>query len=315
MGTNKYNLWGIILAGGAGKRLLEFTRELYGYPRPKQYCVIAGARSMLEHTLDRARLLISPDRLLTVIIQPHVKYVEEIHRDQPSKAFVIQPECRDTGPGLLLPLMKIHHMDPGSITVSLPADHFVLENRRFMKYVEGAADFVEAHPEFLVMLGVKPHRPEAEYGWIEPGKARIPYRGNIYYPVHRFWEKPSPEMAEELHATGCLWNTFVLIGRTSTFLKHIQEHMPEVFTIFESVQDAFGTPREQEVLKTAYIKIPSVNFSRSVLEHVSDHLYVLEASGVYWSDWGNESRIRLDIEQFNLSRSNGSRTKMFRAGD
>ena len=303
MSTNKGNLWGIILADGTGKRLHGFTEQLYGYPRPKQYCVIAGARSMLENTHDRARLSISPDRLLTVIIQPHVRYIEETHRDQTPGTLVIQPECRDTGPGLLLPLLKIHHMDPDSIAVTLPADHFILENGRFMKYVEYAADFVEAYPEFLVLIGVKPQQAEVEYGWIEPRKEIIPYRGHDFFPVHRFWEKPAPGMAEQLRASGCLWNTFVSIGWTSTFLQHFQKHMPEVFKSFESVQDAFGTPREEQELRAAYKKIPSVNFSQSVLEHVSDHLCVLEASGIYWSDWGNEDRIRFDMEQFRLRRS------------
>lgn len=303
MVTVKNHLWGIVLAGGSGKRLLEFTKQLYGYPRPKQYCVIHGARSMLEHTLDRARLLISPDRLLTVILKSHRKYVEEINHDQPSEAFVIQPECRDTGPGLLLPLLKIHHMDPKSVVVVLPSDHFILGDKVFMKSVKQATDFVESYPEFMVLIGVKPHRSEAEYGWIEPGKGIISYRGEIIYPVHRFLEKPPPEMVEVLRSNGCLWNTFVLVGQTSTFLQHIQKHMPEVFTTFKSIQEAFNSSREEEAIESAYLSIPSVNFSRSVLEHVSKYLYVLEVSGIYWNDWGNEDRIKLDIEQFDLCLS------------
>lgn len=303
MKTEKKHLWGIILAGGSGKRLLGFTKQLYGYPRPKQYCVITGARSMLEHTLDRARLLISPDRLLTVILQSHKKYIEEINHDQPSEAFVIQPECRDTGPGLLLPVLKIHHMDPKSVVAVFPSDHFILENRKFMKSVERATDFVETYPEFIVLIGVKPHRSEVEYGWIEPGKKIIAYRRDIFFPVQRFLEKPSHEMAAGLRSKGCIWNTFVLVGQTSTFLKHIQKHMPEVYAAFESIREAFGTFREDEAIKKAYQSITSVNFSRSVLEHVSKHLCVLEASGFYWNDWGNEDRVRHDIEQFDLCLS------------
>jgi mannose-1-phosphate guanylyltransferase len=303
MSTEKRNLWGIILAGGAGKRLLEFTKQLYGYPRPKQYCVITGVRSMLEHTLDRARLLMSPDRLITVTLQSHKKYFEGIYRDQPSEAFVVQPECRDTGPGLLLPLLKIHHLDPKSVVTVLPSDHFILENRKFMKYVEQATDFVETYPEYIVLIGVKPQRPEVEYGWIEPGKKYIAYKGDKFSPVLRFWEKPSYEMAVGLRSKGCIWNTFVLVGHASTFLKHIQKHMSEVFTPFNAIREAFGTFREEEAIKTAYLSIPSVNFSRSVLDHVSEHLYVLEVSAIYWGDWGNEDRIRLDVEQLDLRLS------------
>jgi len=302
--TEKNNLWGIILAGGAGKRLLEFTKQLYGYPRPKQYCAITGPRSMLEHTLDRARLLISPNRLLTVITQSHQRYVKELNHNQLDETFIVQPICRGTGSGLLLPLLKIHHLDSKSVVAVFPSDHFVLEDRRFMQYVEQAVDFVGSYPEFIVLIGVKPHRPEVEYGWIEPGKETIAYRGEIFYPVHRFWEKPSLEMAEVFRSNGCLWNTFVLIGQTSTFLKHIQKHMSDVFSTFTLIREAFGTSREEEVIKTVYLSIPSVDFTRSVLERVSEHLYVLEVSNVYWSDWGNEDRIRHDLEQYNLRLSN-----------
>jgi mannose-1-phosphate guanylyltransferase len=296
-----YGEWS--LRGGTGKRLLEFTKKLYGYPRLKQYCVITGTRSMLEHTLDRARLRISPDRLLTVILQSHRKFVEEINHDQPSEAFVVQPECRDTGPGILLPLLKIHHLDPKSVVVVLPSDHFILGDKVFMKSVKQATDFVESYPKFMVLIGVRPHRSEAEYGWIEPGKGIISYRGEIFYPVHRFWEKPPPETAEVLRSNGGLWDTFVLVGQTSTFLKHIQTHMPKVLNPFMLIQEAFNSSREVESIESAYLSIPSVNFSRSVLEHISEHLYVLEVSDIYWNEWGNEDRIRLDIEQFDLCLS------------
>ena len=91
--------------------------------------------------------------------------------------------------------------------------------------------------------------------------------------------------------------------------------MKEVTVHFRPIQEAFGTSEEDEAIKWAYMNIPSRNFSQSVLEHISEHLCVLEASNVYWSDWGNERRIRLDLEKFNLSLSKGTRIQMFRTGD
>ncbi len=38
------HLWGIVLAGGEGKRLQEFIRKRYGVERPKQYSAIIGKR-------------------------------------------------------------------------------------------------------------------------------------------------------------------------------------------------------------------------------------------------------------------------------
>ena len=48
------NLWSIVLAGGDGLRTKDFIRRWCGHEKPKQYCAFAGARSMFQHTLDRA---------------------------------------------------------------------------------------------------------------------------------------------------------------------------------------------------------------------------------------------------------------------
>ena len=50
--------WAIILAGGEGTRLSEFVFDRLGERRPKQYCRLLGERSMLEHTIGRARRLV-----------------------------------------------------------------------------------------------------------------------------------------------------------------------------------------------------------------------------------------------------------------
>ncbi|MGE5811575.1 MAG: hypothetical protein ACM339_08735 [Ignavibacteria bacterium] len=43
-----------------------------------------------------------------------------------------------------------------------------------------------------------------------------------------------------------------------------------------------------------------MNFASSVLEKIPDCLCVMEVSDVYWSDWGEEQRIRNDIEYLDL---------------
>jgi len=46
---------GIVLAGGEGKRLKSFIYQLRASHVPKQYVNVIGARTMLEHTIDRGR--------------------------------------------------------------------------------------------------------------------------------------------------------------------------------------------------------------------------------------------------------------------
>ena len=78
MGTGEeQNLGGLILAGSEGKRLKHFIADLYGEERPKQYCSIVGKRSMLQHTLDRAKRLIPHHRIVTVAPRHHVEFLRE----------------------------------------------------------------------------------------------------------------------------------------------------------------------------------------------------------------------------------------------
>lgn len=42
----------LLLSGGDGKRLQEFTALLTGFPIPKQYCPLMRGRSLLELTLS-----------------------------------------------------------------------------------------------------------------------------------------------------------------------------------------------------------------------------------------------------------------------
>ena len=99
---------GIILAGGNGERLRPFVQRLRGDDLPKQYVDFAGAGSLFEHTIRRAESLIAPSRLFTVVSRDHFAYPEVWRQlaDRPGGRVVVQPENRDTAPGLLLPLLR-----------------------------------------------------------------------------------------------------------------------------------------------------------------------------------------------------------------
>ena len=48
----------------------------------------------------------------------------------------MQPANKETGPGILLPLMFIYKRCPHAIVAVFPSDHFVLEEDRFMNHVK-----------------------------------------------------------------------------------------------------------------------------------------------------------------------------------
>src|SRR5262245_27930665 len=115
MQTTHNHLWGILLAGGDGRRMQHFIRERFGCERPKQYCTFFGTQSLLRQTIHRAECLIPPARLLTVITQPHLPYAQVELADRPPGTVLVQPCNRETGPGILLPLLHVQQREPEAL--------------------------------------------------------------------------------------------------------------------------------------------------------------------------------------------------------
>lgn len=285
------DLWGIVLAGGDGQRLQPLMRRVAGCDLPKQYCAIIGRRSMLQHTVDRLTPLIPPDRILTVITRHHLERVRELLQGWSANRLIIQPENRDTAPGILLPLLRIHALNPGATVAIFPSDHFILEETVFMEHVLRAVEFLEGHENLLVLIGVAADRPDTGYGWIEPGQQIRQRSGFGLFRVRRFWEKPDPSSARQLYLQGCLWNSLVVVSRLCVFLRLIRETLPEIWDRFQGIRQTLGSAREAKALKSVYRGMPAVNLSCGLLEKIPDRLGVVPVKGVLWSDWGEEERI------------------------
>jgi mannose-1-phosphate guanylyltransferase len=127
--------WGLVLAGGDGVRLQALTRALTGAPIPKQYCRLAGDRSMLEKTLARVAPLIAPDRTLAIVNRDHLRLAEEQLRGLPAENVLVQPRNRDTGPGLLFAALRLWRRDPCATVAVFPSDHYIREDGAFRAHV------------------------------------------------------------------------------------------------------------------------------------------------------------------------------------
>lgn len=305
----QHRLWGIVLAGGEGERLRGFVRTFLGSDAPKQFCAFLGRRTMVEHTLRRAETLIPRHRLLLVAAAHHRRHLFASLAERPPGTVLLQPAGRDTGPGVLLPLLHVLHRDPGALVAILPSDHFVRPGRRFMGAVQAAAEYVaRTGSDSVVLLGVEPTDPETDYGWLGPGPSADAAGWAPLRSVSGFVEKPGDDQAAALMAEGWLWNTMVLVARADALWKLVRDTAPELAAYFSMVRRAIGTLWESEILNDVYRMLPPVNFSRAVLARCPERLLVLPIRNVLWSDWGRGERVietltRIGIPENVLARA------------
>jgi mannose-1-phosphate guanylyltransferase len=285
------------LAGGEGRRLEPFVRRLRGDTLPKQYVTFLGTRSMLDHTWDRAEQLLPRERVLTIVTRSHLGF-PEVRRhlaSRPSGTVIIQPANKETGPGVLLPLLYLRHRGPDAVVAIFPSDHCIVEKGLFVGYVDLAFRAVERDPSRVVLLGVEPDGPEEEYGYIVPEDGWQSGVTAGLPRVARFVEKPAPHVAQPLMASGALWNTMVMVCQVQTLFSYVERVAPALHAAFAEIGCAIGTPYERTVVEDVYRRMEPVNFSRQVMEPLAGlpdaALVMAPIRGVGWSDWGSEERI------------------------
>src|SRR5215813_8333989 len=283
--------WAIILAGGDGTRLQSMTRTIAGDNRPKQFVPVIGGQTLLDQTRARVALSVLPSRTLFVVTKKHRRFYESLTHAVSPHSVLEQPENKGTAPAILYALMRMAAESPRAIVALFPSDHFFADDEAFMSYVDTAFDAVQAEPKTVTLLGITPTAAETEYGWIEPEAAILSSMPRSITRVSRFWEKPNMETARMLMQQGCLWNSFVMVGRVDALLKMTREALPELFRAFARTVPMFGGPLESNAICDLYAKIPDSNFSHEVLTKRPYDLAVIRVGDVGWSDLGEPARV------------------------
>jgi mannose-1-phosphate guanylyltransferase len=287
----KANRHAVILAGGDGTRLRSLTRAIAGDERPKQFCPILGEETLLDKTRQRTALGIAPENTHFSLTRKHEQYYERPLWNVPEQQMTVQPENRGTGPAILYSLMRLAKASPGAVVAFFPSDHYFSNDVLFMNHVDSAFSTVDTDSQSIVLLGIEPEKAETAYGWIEPARPHFGGLSKAVSRVSRFWEKPTASVAKRLLGAGCLWNSFVMVGKVETFLDMFRKHLPEMFRMFAASTKLLGSNQESAVIRSIYSWIEETNFSSEVLEKCSDELLVMCVGEVGWCDWGEPERV------------------------
>lgn len=289
--VKKQNRYAVILAGGDGSRLKSLTRVISGDDRPKQFCPILQGETLLDVTRRRVQLKVSAENIFFSLTAKHKSFYEPLLKGVSPKHQIVQPQNKGTAPAILYSLLHLQKIDLQATVVFCPSDHYFSDDSAFMKNVETGFQAIELIPESIILLGIEPESAETSYGWIEPQETLFGSFSGAVSNVKRFWEKPTIEIAQSLMSKGCLWNSFVMIGKVEMFLSLIEKHLPEIYRIFNSASQSIGTSSEMKIINSIYAWINEINFSSEVLERSTKELSVMRVDKVSWSDLGEPQRV------------------------
>lgn len=140
----------------------------------------------------------------------------------------------------------------------------------------------------MVLLGVQPEGPGTDYGWIVP----CPRQNSCLSPVGCFREKPDPAAATALLEQGGLLNSFILIAGGRYLLDLNKTALPLLWRAFQPVmiETRNGTVIEQSVAQL-YCSVPTLDYSKDLLEGAADRLWVYPVSVCGWLDRGAPERL------------------------
>ncbi|HTF71489.1 MAG TPA: sugar phosphate nucleotidyltransferase, partial [Edaphobacter sp.] len=189
-----------------------------------------------------------------------------------------------TGVAIATAILMLRDLDSEAIVAAFPCDHHYSNEAAFLDAIEAGILAARNNSDAIVLLGAEATYPETEYGWIEP--VQVLANGTRFAPtrVRQFWEKPTLATAQDLLQRGCLWNTFVTIGRVSTFIDVLCQAAPNAML-------ALSAGILENDLGPSYRSIPCIDFSRDVLASWHERLLAIRDAESGWTDVGSPNRV------------------------
>ena len=280
--------WAVVLAGGEGRRLQTLTTAPDGLVVPKQYCSLRGGPSLLQKALARALNIAPVHRVCTVVAQQHRVWREAQLQRLLHDNIIEQPHNRGTAHGVLLPLLRILARDADARIVLLPADHYVRDEAVLAHALRRAAACAARNRDGIYLLGIEPHELDPELGYIVPE-----YCGSQQpAPVTQFVEKPSLERVHALVRRGALWNAFIVAAPARALLALYGRRFVSTMTAMRlAMERRYRSPDSGAEMTDLYQQLPSLDFSRDVLEGQEERLSVLPVPSCGWTDLGTPQRV------------------------
>jgi len=267
----------IIMSGGIGSRFWPFSKE----NRPKQFLDFFGVgRSLIQQTFDRFSQIIPVENIFISTNKNYSALVKEQLPEINDNQILTEPTRRNTAPCIAYSSYRINAINPDANIVVTPADHLIINESNFLDNIQEGLDFVSKFSSLLT-LGVKPHRPETGYGYIQTQEGGT----NNIQKIKAFTEKPNQALADIFFESGdFFWNSGIFIWNVQTILNACRTFLPEITNSLDKAIKVFNTPDEAAFIEENYPMFQNISIDYGIMEK-ADNVYMLMAN-FGWSDLG-----------------------------
>ena len=267
------------MAGGIGSRFWPLSKE----SKPKQFIDILGiGKTLLQQTFERFKTVCPVENIYIVTNAKYKDLVLEQLQEISQNQVLLEPSRRNTAPCIAYANYKIQKINPDANIVVAPSDHLILKEKKFLKTIKEALNFVEKN-NVLLTLGMKPTRPETGYGYIQIDKTGN--KTSNISKVKTFTEKPDIKLAKVFFESGDFyWNSGIFIWSLKTIMDAFETHLPEINSLFSQGIDLYNTKDEEDFISRTYSECRNISIDYGIMEK-SKNVYVF-CSEFGWSDLG-----------------------------
>ncbi len=280
----KNNTFCVIMAGGIGSRFWPLSRT----ETPKQFLDILGTgKSLLRQTYERFLPLCPNENFIVVTSRQYRDQVLEQIPEIESEQVLLEPFRRNTAPCIAFANSRIKTLNPYANIVVTPADHLIINETEFHQAIKDGLEFVESR-EALLTLGIKPHRPETGYGYIQAGTEVEGH--TAFKKVKTFTEKPNAELAKVFFESGeFFWNSGIFLWTLNTIESAFYTHLNDVNQLFTTLTFKGPETEFQKQVEDVYIDCKNISIDYGIMEK-ADNVY-METVNFGWSDLGTWSSL------------------------
>ncbi len=266
----------VILAGGGGTRLWPLSRET----KPKQIQPFLDKETLLQKTYKRIRRGFSAS---DIFVATNGKFSDLVRAQLPQVSrenFFIEPVRRDTAAAIGLVAALFYRENPKTIFTTANSDHFIKNEKEYLRVLKLSGKVVADHPDHTVLLGLNPVYPETGYGYIQMDGRFKEYGKDHVFRVKRFIEKPPIEKAKEFQGKWeYLWNPGMFVWRADTLLQLFAKHLSAMHAILMRIA------KDPRRLATEFAKIKPISIDYGIMEKTKKLLVIPADFG--WSDIGH----------------------------